>query len=142
MLRVAVTGGIGSGKSTVAGRLAQLGAVVADSDRLAREVVAAGTPGLAAIASRFGSEVLTAAGDLDRAALAAIVFADPAARIDLERIIHPAVRARFAEIADAAPIAPADRPRIVRERRPGPDRGADRRPGPASARRRLAGQRQ
>ena len=104
MLRVAVTGGIGSGKSTVAGRLAQLGAVVADSDRLAREVVAAGTPGLAAIASRFGSEVLTAAGDLDRAALAAIVFADPAARIDLERIIHPAVRARFAEIADAAPI--------------------------------------
>ena len=103
MLRVAVTGGIGSGKTTLSTRLGELGAVVADSDRMAREVVAAGTPGLAAIAARFGAGVLTAAGDLDRAALAAIVFADPAARRDLEQITHPAVRARFHEITAAAP---------------------------------------
>lgn len=103
MLRVAVTGGIGSGKSTAAARLAELGAVMVDSDRLAREVVAVGTPGLAAIAERFGGSVIGADGALDRPALASIVFSDPAARRDLEGIIHPLVRQAFTELAAAAP---------------------------------------
>ncbi|KQO82887.1 dephospho-CoA kinase [Frigoribacterium sp. Leaf263] len=88
-----LTGGIAAGKSTVAGRLAERGAAVIDADRLAREVVEPGTPGLRAVAERFGRSVLTAAGDLDRAALGGIVFADASARADLEAIIHPAVRA-------------------------------------------------
>lgn len=101
MIRVGLTGGIASGKSLVAAELARLGAVVIDADVLAREVVEPGTPGLAAVVERFGSEMLD--GDrLDRARLGAIVFADPAARQDLERIIHPAVRARAAELERAA----------------------------------------
>ena len=101
-VRVGLTGGIASGKSLVAAELARLGAVVIDADVLAREVVQPGTPGLAAVVERFGAEVLD--GDrLDRARLGAIVFADPAARRDLERIIHPAVRARAAELERAAP---------------------------------------
>lgn len=103
MLRVAVTGGIGSGKSTVSARLAERGAVVVDSDRLAREVVAAGSPGLAAVVDRFGPTMLAADGSLNRPALAAVVFSDPAARRDLEAITHPRVRARFDELAAAAP---------------------------------------
>ena len=103
VLRVAVTGGIGSGKSTVSARLAERGAVVVDSDRLAREVVAVGTPGLAAVVERFGAAVLAADGSLNRPALAAIVFSDPAARRALEGITHPRVRARFDELAAAAP---------------------------------------
>lgn len=98
MITVAVTGGIGSGKSTVSAALRARGAVVVDSDQLAREVVAPGTPGLAAIAERFGAGMLTADGALDRAALASVVFADPAARAALEGITHPLVRAGFAEI--------------------------------------------
>lgn len=101
-IRVGLTGGIASGKSLAATELARLGAVVIDADVLARQVVEPGTPGLAAVVERFGPEVLD--GDrLDRARLGAIVFADPAARRDLERIVHPAVRARAAELEHAAP---------------------------------------
>lgn len=103
MLRIGLTGGIGSGKSTVAGLLAERGAVVVDADRLAREVVAPGTPGLAAVVDEFGPQVLAADGSLDRPALAAVVFADPAARARLDALVHPLVRARAAEAAAAAP---------------------------------------
>ena len=96
MLRVGLTGGIASGKSTVADELARRGAVIIDADELAREVVEPGTPGLAAIVRRFG-EGVQRDGRLDRAALATIVFADPQARRDLEQIIHPEVRRRAAE---------------------------------------------
>ena len=102
MLRVGLTGGIASGKSTVADELARRGAVIIDADELAREVVEPGTPGLAAIVRRFGDGVL-AGGQLDRAALAKIVFADPQARRDLEGIIQPAVRRRAAELEAAVP---------------------------------------
>ncbi|HEY5879999.1 MAG TPA: dephospho-CoA kinase [Nakamurella sp.] len=103
MITIAVTGGIGSGKSTVARMLRKHGAVVADSDQLARDVVAPGSPGLAAIDATFGPSMLTAEGALDRAALAALVFADPAARSRLEGITHPLVRERFDEIRRSAP---------------------------------------
>jgi dephospho-CoA kinase len=83
--------------------LAAHGATIIDADVLAREVVAPGTPGLAAVRERFGAAVLRADGSLDRAALGRIVFADQAARRDLEAIIHPAVRARAAALATAAP---------------------------------------
>lgn len=102
MLRVGLTGGIASGKTSVADQLAARGAVVIDSDVLAREVVEPGTPGLVAIVQRFGEEVLTG-GRLDRARLGALVFADPAARHDLESIVHPALRARAAELERQAP---------------------------------------
>jgi len=102
-LHIGLTGGIASGKSTVADLLAARGAVIVDSDVLAREVVEPGTPGLDAVVARFGPGVLTADGSLDRAALGRIVFADPSARADLEAIIHPAVRARAAELSAAAP---------------------------------------
>lgn len=103
MLRVGLTGGIGSGKSTVADELARRGAVIIDADQLAREVVEPGTPGLAQIVARFGNRVLID-GRLDRAALAKIVFADPQVRQELESIIHPAVRRRAAELEAAAPL--------------------------------------
>lgn len=102
-MRVGLTGGVGSGKSTVSAMLAGLGAVVIDADLLAREVVAPGTQGLAEIRAAFGPGVLTADGELDRAAMGAIVFADEARRRVLESIIHPRVRARGAEIEAAAP---------------------------------------
>jgi dephospho-CoA kinase len=100
-VRVGLTGGIASGKSLVAAQLEARGAVIIDADVLAREVVEPGTPGLAAIIERFGTQVLID-GRLNRARLADIVFADPAARGDLERIIHPAVRTRAAELERAA----------------------------------------
>lgn len=101
MLRVGLTGGIASGKSTAADELASCGAVVVDADVLAREVVEPGTAGLAAVVERFGTDILD--GDrLDRAALGRLVFADPAARLDLEQIIHPRVRARAREVEAAA----------------------------------------
>ena len=103
MLRVGLTGGIASGKTTVSDALREHGAVVIDADLLAREVVEPGTPGLAAIVARFGPGVLTEDGRLDRAALGQIVFADAQDRRDLEAIIHPAVRARAADIEAAAP---------------------------------------
>jgi dephospho-CoA kinase len=102
VITVAVTGGIGSGKSTVSGALGDHGAVVVDSDQLARQVVAPGTSGLAAVADAFGTAMIGPDGALDRAALASVVFADPAARKTLEGITHPLVRARFAEIQRAA----------------------------------------
>lgn len=97
MLLIGLTGGMAAGKSTVARRLARLGAVVVDADVLAREVVEPGTPGLAAVVERFGSEVTGESGALDRARLAALVFDDAVARADLEAIIHPAVGAAFEE---------------------------------------------
>lgn len=100
---VGLTGGIGAGKSAVAARLAALGAVIIDADRLAREVVEPGTPGLAAVVEAFGDGVLTADGALDRAAMAARIFGDDAARATLEGIVHPLVRARTAELIAAAP---------------------------------------
>jgi dephospho-CoA kinase len=102
-LTVAVTGGIGAGKSTVAAQLASLGAILIDSDQLAREVVAPGSAGLAAIVAEFGGGVLSDDGALDRAALARVVFTDPAARRTLESITHPLVRDRFRSLRDAAP---------------------------------------
>ncbi|HEX5335481.1 MAG TPA: dephospho-CoA kinase [Propionicimonas sp.] len=100
---VGLTGGIGSGKSLVAELLAAHGATIIDADVLAREVVAPGTPGLAAVRERFGAGVLRADGSLDRGTLGRIVFGDPVARRDLEAIIHPAVRARAAALTAAAP---------------------------------------
>ena len=97
MLLVGLTGGIGSGKSTVARLLEKRGAVVFDADLLAREAVEPGTPGHGAVIDRFGADVLAPGGELDREALASIVFADPAARRDLEQIVHPEVRRLFAE---------------------------------------------
>jgi dephospho-CoA kinase len=100
---VGLTGGIGAGKSEVARRLAELGAIVIDSDRLAREVVEPGTEGLAEVVAAFGPEVLGPDGALDRPALGRRVFGDEAARRRLEAIIHPRVRARSAELIAAAP---------------------------------------
>ncbi|WP_067498348.1 dephospho-CoA kinase [Actinoplanes sp. TFC3] len=105
MLMVGLTGGIGAGKSAVARRLRQLGAVIIDSDVLAREVVAAGTEGLAAVVETFGPQVLGADGHLNRPALGAIVFQDEQARRRLEEIIHPRVRSRSRELVAAAPPA-------------------------------------
>ncbi|HZD18086.1 MAG TPA: dephospho-CoA kinase [Actinomycetota bacterium] len=96
MLLVGLTGGIGSGKSTVAGMLDQRGAIVFDADALARQAVEPGTPGHDAVVERFGANILGPGGYLDREALASIVFADPAARRDLEAIVHPEVRRLFA----------------------------------------------
>lgn len=100
---VGLTGGVGAGKSAVAARLAEHGAVIIDADRLAREVVAPGTDGLSEITATFGSQVIGPDGALDRAALGRVVFGDEAARRKLESIIHPRVRQRTGEIADAAP---------------------------------------
>jgi dephospho-CoA kinase len=91
MFRLGLTGGIGSGKSAVAALLSGHGAVVIDYDQLSREIVELGTPALAAIAERFGDEVIAPDGTLDRPALAAVVFADDSARADLEAITHPAI---------------------------------------------------
>jgi dephospho-CoA kinase len=102
-MRVGLTGGVASGKSTVAALLRELGAVVVDSDVLAREVVEPGTPGLAAVVEAFGPGVLTADGRLDRPALGAVVFGDQPARRRLEGILHPLIRARAAELEAAAP---------------------------------------
>lgn len=116
-LRVGLTGGIGSGKSTVSALLREHGAVVIDYDLLAREVVEPGAPALVAIAERFGDAVITPQGTLDRPALGAIVFADAQARRDLEAITHPAIRdlARQREAAahDTAADGTGDRRAIV-----------------------------
>ena len=102
-MRVALTGGIASGKTTVSDRWAELGAVIIDSDVLAREVVEPGTPGLAAVVERFGPEVSAADGTLDRKALAQMVFTDDDARADLEGILHPLIQARGIELEEQAP---------------------------------------
>lgn len=116
MLRVGLTGGIGSGKSTVSKRLAALGAIIVDADRIAREVVEPGTPALAAIRERFGPAVLDQAGGLDRPALGRVVFGDPQALRDLEAITHPAIWATTAARIAAAPpeaIVVHDMPLLV-----------------------------
>lgn len=91
MMRIGLTGGIGSGKSTVARLFASRGAAVIDADQIAREVVAAGTVGLQRIVAEFGDEVLTADGHLDRQALAALAFASPEAKAKLDSITHPLI---------------------------------------------------
>ena len=101
MLVVALTGGIGSGKSTVGQMFQDLGAIVTDSDQLAREVVERGTTGFDQIIAAFGDEVLKN-GDLDRAFLAELVFNDPAKREQLEQITHPMIRKAFAKIVESA----------------------------------------
>lgn len=93
-MRVGLTGGVASGKSTIAAMLQSLGAVVIDADALAREVVGQGTPGLAAVVEEFGPGLLTPGGELDRAALGSLVFSDEAARRRLERIVHPLILER------------------------------------------------
>lgn len=102
-MRVGLTGGVASGKSTVSAMLAERGAVVIDADVLAREVVAPGTDGLAEVVAALGDEVLTEDGALDRPRVGAIVFADETRRRALEAVIHPRVRARAAEIEASAP---------------------------------------
>jgi dephospho-CoA kinase len=123
-VRVGLTGGIASGKSTVAAMLVELGAVLIDGDALAREVVARGTPGLARVVEEFGSQLLTPEGDLDRAALGRIVFADESARRRLEAITHPLIFERYAELEAAAPagaLVVHDIPLLAEA---GPDRAA------------------
>jgi dephospho-CoA kinase len=105
MVVIGLTGGIGTGKSTVAALLATRGAVVVDADLIARQVVEPGAPGYQPIVDRFGSGVVGPDGRLDRAALAGIVFGDPEARADLERITHPLIQA---EVARQTLAAPAD----------------------------------
>lgn len=101
-MRVGLTGGVASGKSSVSAVLQELGAVVIDADQLAREVVAKGTPGLDRVVDAFGPEVLTAKGDLDRAKVGSIVFADEDKRRALEAIIHPLVFERIVQLEEAA----------------------------------------
>jgi dephospho-CoA kinase len=102
MLKVGLTGGIGAGKSEVSRLLVEHGAVLIDADRIAREVVAPGTPGLAAVVEAFGEEVLAPDGGLDRPKLGSIVFADPDRLAVLNSIVHPLVGARSRELEDAA----------------------------------------
>ncbi len=102
MLRIGLSGGIGSGKSTVAARLHEHGALVIDADQLAREVVEPGTPGLQRVAEEFGAQVLANDGTLDRAALGEIIFADEDKRRALNSILHPLIGERTAELMQAA----------------------------------------
>ncbi|MGW2236064.1 dephospho-CoA kinase [Streptomyces sp. NPDC001759] len=102
MLKVGLTGGIGAGKSEVSRLLVACGAVLIDADRIAREVVEPGTPGLAAVVDAFGPDVLTADGTLDRPKLGSIVFADPEKLAVLNSIVHPLVGARSRELEEAA----------------------------------------
>jgi dephospho-CoA kinase len=102
MLKVGLTGGIGAGKSEVSRLLVEHGAVLIDADRIAREVVAPGTPGLAAVVEAFGEQVLAADGSLDRPGLGAIVFSDPEKLNVLNSIVHPLVGARSRELENSA----------------------------------------
>ena len=102
MMHVGLTGGVASGKSAVAAKLAALGAVIIDADALAREVVEPGTPGLAAIKDTFGEQVLLPDGTLDRPALGAIVFSDADQRAKLNAIVHPLVREQAVALREAA----------------------------------------
>ena len=117
MIAVGLTGGIGSGKSAVAALLVARGAVLIDADELAREAVKPGTDGLGDIVKCFGEEVLTGSGELDRPKLAAIVFADPAARRQLDGIVHPRVGAlmgeRLAALASTDQVVVLDIPLLV-----------------------------
>ena len=123
MKRVALTGGIATGKSHVRAEFERLGIPTIDADKRAREAVAAGSPGLRAVISRFGRGVLDDTGALDRRKLGSIVFQDPVARRDLEDIIHPAVRnaidAWFESLGDSTPVAIADIPLLFETGRQG-----------------------
>jgi dephospho-CoA kinase len=125
--RVGLTGGIASGKSAVSAILRDLGAVVIDADELAREVVARGTSGLAAVVEEFGPGLLRADGELDRAAMGALVFADEDARRRLEAIVHPLVFERIVALEEAAPaeaVVVHDIPLLAESgRTAAPDRG-------------------
>lgn len=124
MVRVGLSGGIGSGKSTVARALAGRGAVVIDADAIAREVVEPGQPGLAAVVERFGPGVLDADGRLDRPALAALVFEDATARSNLNAIVHPLVALESVRRMAAAPadaVVVLDVPLLVEAARSGYD---------------------
>ncbi|MFJ4696143.1 dephospho-CoA kinase [Streptomyces sp. NPDC088766] len=103
MLKVGLTGGIGAGKSEVSRLLVECGAVLIDADRIAREVVAPGTPGLAKVVETFGEGVLAADGALDRPRLGSLVFADPDKLAALNAIVHPLVGARSRDLETAAP---------------------------------------
>jgi dephospho-CoA kinase len=105
VLKVGLTGGIGSGKSEVSRRLVALGAVLVDADAVAREVVEPGTPGLAAVVEEFGDDVLRTDGALDRERLGSIVFADEEQRRRLNAIVHPLVGTRMQELVQDAPAA-------------------------------------
>lgn len=107
MLRIGLTGGIGSGKSTVARRLAERGLAVVDADQLARRAVAPGSPGLARVVEAFGPEILSPDGDLDRRALGRVVFEQPERRAALEAIVHPEVARLAAEASEQARAAGA-----------------------------------
>ncbi|WP_336991726.1 dephospho-CoA kinase [Leucobacter sp. VD1] len=108
MTVIALTGGIASGKSTIGRRLAELGAVRIDADELAREAVAPGSPGLTRVVQRFGSDMIGANGELERAALGAVAFSDPAALAELNAIVHPEVRRIAADRIAAAEAANPD----------------------------------
>ena len=114
-LRIGLTGGIASGKSTVAQRFAELGVPVIDADTAARAVVAQGKPGLAAVSERFGPRVLAKNGGLDRRALRDLIFGDPGLRRDLEAILHPLIRADMEQSAELAvgPYVVMDIPLLV-----------------------------
>jgi dephospho-CoA kinase len=120
MLKIALTGGIATGKTHVVGRLRAAGVPVVDADVLAREAVARGSAGLAAVVARFGVDVLTPAGDLDRPRLGNLVFRDEVARRDLESIVHPQVRRGIAEFFEQlppdTPLAMADIPLLFETR--------------------------
>jgi dephospho-CoA kinase len=117
VLLVGLTGGIGSGKSTVARMLSGRGAVVLDADVLARDAVEPGAPGFEAVRARFGEAVVAPDGSLDRRALASIVFSDDDARADLEAIVHPLVRRGIAEAvaahADTDEVVVVDSPLLI-----------------------------
>lgn len=119
MKHVGLTGGVASGKSAVAAKFAELGAVVIDADALARDVVAPGTPGLAAIKDSFGAGILLPDGSLDRKALGAIVFSDEPQRLKLNAIVHPLVRQAANELREKAPaeaLVVEDIPLLVESR--------------------------
>lgn len=106
MKRLGLTGGIGAGKSTVSSMLGQLGAVIIDADAISRELMSAGSVLLAQVVEAFGPQILTEAGELNRPALARLIFADEDQRQILNSIVHPAVRARSQELAEAAAAEP------------------------------------
>jgi dephospho-CoA kinase len=114
-LRIGLTGGIASGKSTVARRFMELGVPVIDADAAARAVVAPGNPGLAAVSKRFGPRVLAGNGELDRRVLRDLIFEDPGLRRDLETILHPLIRADMEQSAESAvgPYVVLDIPLLV-----------------------------
>lgn len=121
--RIALTGGIATGKSYVAARIKEAGVPIVDADVLSREVVAPGTPGLAAVRKRFGPDAVRRDGTMDRVRIAQIVFKDKRARLDLEAIIHPAVQRAiddfFAQLPKRTPFAVADVPLLFETKREG-----------------------